>query len=69
VLLSSVQVLDVSCVLQVRAGLHRRILLGVIMCIIVLLRRDSTAVIAAVVPVAIVALRAAWVVLCALPRQ
>ena len=53
-LLSSVQVLDVSCVLEVRAGLHGRVVLGVIMCIIVA-GRDATAVVAAIVTVAAIA--------------
>ena len=67
-LLSSVQVLDVTCVLEVGAGLHGRVVLGVIMCIIVA-GCDATAIIASIVPVAAIALRAAWVVLRALSRQ
>ena len=67
-LLSSVQVLDVSCVLEVRAGLHGRVVLGVIMCIIVA-GRDASAVIAAVVPVASIALTTTYVVLRVLSRQ
>ena len=59
-LLSPVQVLDVSCVLEIRAGLHGRVLLGVIMCIIVA-GCDAAAVVGAIVTVAAIACIAALV--------